>query len=431
MNKGLKIKEIIKGSIASMGGIKEGDIILSINGNPVNDEIDLIFHGSDEILNTVIKRDEKRINITLRRKENMELGIIPEPMKIKTCKNRCIFCFVSQLPPKMRRSLYIKDDDYRMSFLYGNFITLTNLTEEEKKRIVKQGLSPLYISVHTTNKEIRNIMLGNPDAPDIIEEIKFFAKNRIRLHTQIVLCPGYNDGDELKKTIRDLYRFYPYVESIGVVPVGLTRFRTNLREVTKYDAINAIKIINQFQKIFKRRHGKHIIYAADELYIKAKLPIPRTSYFDDFPQFENGIGMVALFNKMASKVKFPKLRINKKNLCTVTGISFYPFLKRFLEKIKEKTGIDIQIFGIENRFFGNTVTVTGLITGMDILRTLIGNIDKDTYLLIPDVMLKEKKDTFLDDLTTDDISRELSVKVFPVESTPQGLINALEVINEN
>ncbi len=430
MNKGLKVKEIIKESIASTGGIKEGDIIISINGNPVNDEIDLIFHGSDEILNTVIKRDKKRINITLRRKENMELGIVPEPMRIKTCRNRCIFCFVSQLPPKMRRSLYIKDDDYRMSFLYGNFITFTNLTEEEKKRIVRQKLSPLYISVHTTNKEIRNIMLGNPDAPDIIEEIRFFTKNRIRLHTQIVLCPGYNDGDELKRTIRDLYRFYPYVESIGVVPVGLTRFRTNLKEVTKNDAIDAINTITQFQKIFKRRHGRHIVYAADELYIKAELPIPRASHFDDFSQIENGIGMVALFNKMASRVRFPSLRINK-NLYTVTGMSFYPFLKRFLETTKEKTGIDIQIFAVENRFFGKTVTVAGLITGRDILRTLIGNIEKDSYLLIPDVMLREKKDTFLDDLTTDDISRELSVNVIPVESTPQGLINALEVINEN
>lgn len=342
-----------------------------------------------------------------------------------TCRNNCIFCFVNQLPKGLRKSLYIKDDDYRMSFLYGNYITLTNLRKEDKERIVEQRLSPLYISVHATSKIIRNKLLGNAKAPDILKEIKFFTDNKIRLHTQIVLCPGYNDGKELNKTIHDLCSFYPYVSSIAVVPVGLTMHsRQNIRHVEKEEARDALKIVESFQKRYKKKHGDPIVYGADELYIKAEIPFPPLKDYGDFPQIENGVGMVALFMNRVRKLKIPKLNLRKKRFLTFTGLSFYPFLKKFLKLLTEE-GINVDLMPIENRFFGTSITVTGLLTGKDVIKTLFDRKGGQEVVLVPDVVLKDREEMFLDDIALKDMEEALGLPMKKIESTPEGLIKGI------
>jgi putative radical SAM enzyme (TIGR03279 family) len=423
--KGVEIESVIKGSIAERSGLLCNDKIISINGHEVKDEIDLIFYGSEPFIELLIKRKDELMNIHIKNDEQSNLGIILKPFRIKTCRNRCIFCFVTQLPKGLRKTLYIKDEDYRMSFLYGNYITLTNLSENDKKRIVEQRLSPLYISVHSTDKDIRNRLIGNPSAPDIKKEIKFFASHRIRMHVQVVLCPGYNDDKELERTIRDLYKFYPYVASIAIVPVGITAHRReSIKTVDKNDAIKAIEIIQKFQARFKRRHGDNIVYAADELYIKAEKAFPPISDYGDLPQIENGIGMIPLFMHRAKRLKIPALPQNGKRFVTFTGISFYPYLTRFTERLN-KNGINIEVIPIENTFFGSTITVTGLLTGRDIISSLSGILKDDDIFLIPDVTLREANDMFLDDVSVQDINDIFGVESMVIEPTPEGLLSAI------
>jgi putative radical SAM enzyme (TIGR03279 family) len=312
-----------------------------------------------------------------------------------------------------------------MSFLYGNYVTLTNLRKEDKKRIIEQRLSPLYVSVHSTSKGLRNKLLGNVKAPDILKEIKFFTDKKIRLHMQIVLCPGYNDGKELQKTIHDLCSFYPYVSSIAVVPVGLTMHRRQtIRPVEKEEARDAVKIIESFQKRFKKKHGDPIVYGADELYIKAEIPFPPLKEYGDFPQIENGVGMVALFMNRVRKLKIPKLNLRKKRFLTFTGLSFYPFLKKFL-KLLNVEGISVDLMPVENQFFGTSVTVTGLLTGKDVIKTLFDRKGGQEMVLVPDVVLKDGEDIFLDDFTLKDMEEALGMPVKKIESTPEGLIQGI------
>ena len=301
---------------------------------------------------------------------------------------------------------------------------MTNLSDADKKRIVKQRLGPLYISVHSTNSEIRNKMIGNPGASDILKEIKFLASNKIRMHTQIVLCPGYNDGRNLEKTITDLYRYYPYVMSIAVVPVGLTAHRKKaIRPVEKDDAVKAIETIHKLQSRFKRKHGDHIVYAADELYIKAEMPFPPLQQYGDLPQIENGVGMVPLFLHQTKKAKIPEAA-KKNRFITFTGVSFYPHLSKFIDRLV-KAGIDIEAAAVENTFFGKSVTVTGLLTGRDVMKTLSGVAGKNDILLIPDVVMREGDEVFLDDVSRQDVEDILGVKTVIIESTPKGIVEAI------
>jgi putative radical SAM enzyme (TIGR03279 family) len=423
--KGLEIERIFSKSKAEKLGLLPGDVLVSINSHILRDPIDFTFYGSDTSIEMKVKRNGKDISLNFLRKEGEEFGAVFKPLKPKTCRNNCIFCFVNQLPKGLRKTLYIKDDDYRLSFLYGNYITLTNLNEEDKERIIKQRLSPLYVSVHSTNREVRNKLLGNSKAPDIMKELKFFTDKKIRFHTQIVLCPDYNDGNELYKTISDLHGFYPYVSSIAVVPVGLTAYRNHkIRPVEKRDAIDALKTINVFQKRFKKKHGEPIVYGADELYIKAELPFPPFKEYGDFPQIENGVGMVQYFMNSAKKIRFSRLHFHKGRFLSFTGISFYPFLKKFIKYLETK-GIKIDIIPVENRFFGKTVTVTGLLTGKDIIRSLLDRVDGYEAVLIPDVVLKEGEDLFLDDIKLKDMEYILKVPIKKISSTPEGLIEAI------
>lgn len=421
----LTIDHIKEGSNAEKLGLKKGDVIAAINNEPVKDIIDYMFHASGSSLNMDIIRGDKKLNVTVPRKDISSLDIELKSFKTKSCNNNCIFCFVNQLPKGMRKSLYLKDDDYRMSFLYGNYVTLTNLSKKDKERIVSQRLGPLYISVHTTNNELRRKMLGNKKAPDIIEDIKFFTSHKIRIHAQIVLCPGFNDGDELLNTIRDLSKFYPYILSISVVPVGLTKYRKKLvRPVEADEAKKVIEEVKKLQARFIKRHGDTLVYIADELYIDAGVPFPALKHYGDLPQLENGVGMVPLFLNSAKKAKLPKL-IEPRSIATFTGKSFMPYLTEFKKRLDTIDGLNLEVFEVENRHFGQSVTVAGLLTGKDILKSLVGKTRADC-LFIPDVTLRDGTNVFLDNVKIKDIEETLGIQAKVIESTPQGLIEGIK-----
>lgn len=420
---------VIKDSPAERAGIQSGDVILSINREKIRDVIDLMYYSHEEELDMRIRRDKKIKRLKINKPEDEDIGVVLKPFKIKRCRNRCIFCFVNQLPGGLRKTLYIKDEDYRMSFLFGNYITLTNLTDEDRKRIVHQRLSPLYVSVHSTDHRVRTKLLRNNAATDILHEIKWLTDNRIRIHAQIVICPGYNDGDNLVNTIRDLHKFYPYVMSVAVVPVGLTRFvKTDIRGLNEEEAIKTVRIVNGFQRRFMKRYGDAFVHGADELYIKANRRFPPLKYYGDFPQIENGVGMVPLFLHKANKLKIPSLK-SKKRYITFTGTSFYPFLKDLIDRLKERIFIDL--IEIKNNFFGEQVTVTGLLTGRDIIKSLVDIISNYDIILMPDVVLRDGRDLLLDDVAVKDIEQILGRPVMVFDSTPEGLIKSLEVLDDN
>lgn len=420
---------VIKGSHAEKAGIQSGDVILSINRRKVRDVIDLMYYCHEEALDMHIRRNRKIKRLKINKPWDEDIGVVLKPFKIKRCRNRCIFCFVNQLPKGLRKTLYIKDEDYRMSFLFGNYITLTNLSEEDKKRIIQQRLSPLYVSVHSTDQKVRTRLLRNNAATDILQEIKWLTDNRIRIHAQIVVCPGYNDGDNLVNTIRDLHRFYPYVMSVAVVPVGLTRFvKTEIRGLKEEEALKTVRVVNGFQRRFMKRYGDAFVYGADELYIKANRRFPPLKYYGEFPQIENGVGMVPLFLHKANRIKIPPLK-SRKRYITFTGVSFYPFLKGFVNRLKERISIDLVV--IKNNFFGEQVTVTGLLTGRDIIKSLVDIISNYDIILMPDVVLRDGRDLLLDDVAVADIEQILGKPVVVFDSTPEGLIKSLEVLDED
>lgn len=423
INKGVKIESVLPQSPACIAGIKAGDRIVSINRHPVKDALDLMFYAEEEFLKITVERDGKKLSFNIQ-KNALPLGIEVEPLRIKSCINKCLFCFVEQLPKGLRKSLYVKDEDYRASFLYGNYITLTNLKEKDYERIKKLRLSPLYISVHATDPEIRNTLLGNYEAPPIMFELKKLAKIKIRMHTQIVLCPGINDGKILEKTIIDLHKLYPFVSSIAIVPVGLTKYHKNeLTPVTKNKAEEVIKTAEMFQKRFRKKHGISFVYVADEFYIKAAKPFPPLNIYDDLPQIENGVGMVPLFMDKTTRLKIPSVKL-KRRFVTFTGISFYPYLVEFIEKLKKKN-VPIDVYPVKNNLFGETVSVTGLLSGEDIIKELACYVEPGDLLLIPDVTVRDSEDMFIDNLKIDDIEKILKVKSLKISPEPESLLNAV------
>ncbi|MBF0505478.1 MAG: DUF512 domain-containing protein [Nitrospirae bacterium] len=434
-NPGVEIESVAAGSSAERAGLLAGDKLIRVNGNKIKDAIDLMFYSHEPDLNFTVGRKGARMVISVSRSRNETggLGIELKTFHTKSCRNNCVFCFISQLPKGLRKSLYVKDDDYRMSFLYGNYITMTNLSPQERERIVTQRLSPLYISVHSTNTAIRNKMLGTQAAPNILKDIRYLVDKKIHMHTQIVLCPGYNDGKELEKTISDLYRFYPYVQSMAVVPVGLTAYRKKtLKPVDKDDAVRALDTVRKFQNRFRRKHGENIVYGADELYIKAGAELPPLDYYGELPQIENGVGMVSLFLQQAKKIRVPQALQQaagkaRKRFVTFTGVSFHPYLSRYAAKLA-KAGIEIEVFPVENSFFGTSVTVTGLLTGRDVIKSLSGVVDKNDVILVPDVVLRDEGDMFLDNISLKDIEEVLAVPAVAIPSTPQGITDAVSAL---
>lgn len=420
------ISKVYKNSIASELDIEEGDLLISINNEPISDIIEYRFLISDEYLELEIQKKNKEIYIYEIEKEyDEDLGIeFTNPIidKAKSCRNNCVFCFIDQLPEGMRDTLYFKDDDSRLSFLQGNFITLTNMSEEDINNIIKYRISPINISVHTTNPELRVKMLNNRFAGNVLDIIKRLSEAKIEMNCQIVLCPGYNDKEELEKTVSDLSKFYPYVKSAAAVPVGITKYRENLPTLEIFNEITAKETINQVHNLHKKylkELGTRFIFLSDEFYIIGNEKLLEYDEYEGFIQFENGVGMIV---KQETEVKnylsklesigSEKLNVSKR-VSIATGHSAYEFIKYISNYIMSKCkNLKIDVYKIVNNFFGDTITVSGLITATDIIDQLKDKDLGDT-LYIPRSMLKADEEIFLDDITLKKLEETLNMEVVP------------------
>ena len=432
----VKINEVVKGSLAQQHGILKDDELVSINKNNINDVLDYNFYTKDSKLKLLIKRDNKIIKIKINKPEFEDLGLEFDSYLMDGehhCKNKCIFCFIDQMPKGMRETLYFKDDDSRLSFLFGNYITLTNISRHEIDRIKKMRISPINISVHTTNPELRVFMMKNKNAGkalDVLYELAKFGnkhKNSIKINCQLVLCPGINDGEQLKSSLDDLISLYPAVQSIAVVPVGITKHRENLCPLESYNektASDVIEIVEQYANKCQNKFGEKVVFASDEFYITANKPLPDYFYYDDFAQLDNGVGICRMleYEFLSAMDDFEK-DDEKRELSIATGKAFYPIMVHLVDKAKEKWhNLDCNVYAIENDFFGHTITVTGLITGGDLINQLK---DKPLgeKLLISSSCFKSQSDVMLDDVTAEDIEKALNVKVQITQNDGYILLN--------
>ncbi len=417
------ISDVIKDSIAEELELEANDIILKINNKEVSDLIDFNFEILNEFLTLEVQKKDGSIEILEIEKDyNDQLGIIFESAvfdKIKLCQNHCIFCFVDQQPKGLRKTLYVKDDDYRLSYLQGTYITLTNLSEDDKKRIANLKLGPLYISVHTTNPELRSLMLNNKNAAFIMNQLDFLNKNDIPFHAQIVLCPNFNDSNELIKTLNDLYKFKKVLQSIAIVPLGLTKFKQQLnsdkimQKIDENIANETISIVDNFNKKIK----KNLAQVSDEFFIITNKPIPNKKYYGKFSQIEDGVGTIRLIlEDFEKRKKSLPLSLNNttKNLYIIfTKASYYAF-KDIIKTLNKIDGLNIKPLVIKSNFWGEDVTVSGLLTGQDILDYFNENF-KDTQdikdIILPSIMLKPFSNRFLDDITINDLESELNCHI--------------------
>jgi putative radical SAM enzyme (TIGR03279 family) len=424
----LEITAVEPDSIGAELDLVAGDCVLAVNGQAVRDILDFqIYAATEDLLLEVRKRDGELWDLEIEKDAPDLLGLHFEHPEPTQCGNNCIFCFVHQLPRGMRSTLYVKDEDYRFSYLYGSYVTLTNIGEEEIERIVTQKLSPLYVSVHATEEQLRQKLIGRP-GPPILDLLKKLTTAGIEIHTQIVLCPGYNDGQELERTVEDLQGLYPGVRSLAVVPVGLTGYRQRLPQLRPPGADEARSVLDTlhgFQDRFLAQAGSRFVHAADELYLTAGTEFPELGNYEDLAQLENGVGMIPLFRAEAAEVLAEAEPLTVPVVSTITGESAYPELARFIGALCAKIGVDIHLYPVRNEFFGGHVSVTGLLTGQDIIAQLRGGLLGE-FLLVPDVMLKEGEDVFLDDLSLLDLERELGVHVSKVSSTPWGILEGIE-----
>lgn len=414
------IEKVKKNSIAKELGIEPGDILLAINDKDIKDVIDYKYLISDDYVFVTIQKANGEIwDLEIEKDFDEDLGIIftnPLMDKARNCKNKCMFCFIDQLPKGMRKTLYFKDDDSRLSFLQGNFITLTNMSDDEIDRIVRYRLSPINISVHTTDPELRKKMLNNKNAGKIYDILKKFSAAGIQMNCQIVLCPGVNDGMNLEKTIDDLWKLYPQVTSVAVVPVGATKFREGLYELKTYNyelANGLLEYIHEKQKKFLDKRNTRFIYASDEFYLLADKKIPEYEEYECFPQLENGVGLIRLFHyQIINALKKIKTNIHlDREYVIATGTIAYRFMSEIAELINNKfEGLKLKVVPIENNFFGKTITVSGLITGEDLIEQLKHHEIKDG-VIIPKSMLKQDEDVFLDDITLEELEKALNSKI--------------------
>jgi len=420
-NEDTTISYVEPGSLAEEAGIIPGDKLITVNGHSVHDILEYRYLISEYEVELEILKTDQSIEVITIENDYEDLGIEFRQGLIDTaqsCKNKCIFCFIDQLPKGMRETVYFKDDDTRLSFLQGNYVTLTNLTDQEIDRLIAMHISPINISVHTTNPSLRVTMLKNPNAAKIYDIMKKFAENGIYMNCQIVLCPGYNDKDELDRSITDMAALYPYVASCSVVPVGLTRYRDGLCELKAFDALSSLATIRQIeehQKKFRKEFGINLVYAADEFYINAKLPVPDSSHYDGFPQIENGVGLIAsMQDEFDSAIDLIKQGKYCKNVAIATGEISYDFISGLADRLMQKcTGLKITVYSVKNEFFGGGVNVSGLCTASDIIRTLKNEPVYDE-LFIPDCMLRDGEDIFLDNITLYELEEKLNMKITPV-----------------
>jgi len=428
----VKIFDVTTGSHADKAGIKKGETLLSINSNEIVDVLDYRFYQVNRKLTLEVEDEDKNVRtIEMTKGEYEEIGLEFETYlmdKQHSCRNKCIFCFIDQLPKGMRESLYFKDDDSRLSFLFGNYITLTNITEHEIDRIIKMHISPINVSVHTTNPELRCKMMNNRFAGDTLKYLKRFADAGITLNCQIVSCPGINDGDELVRTLTDLENLG--VNMTAIVPVGLTRYRENLYPLvpyTKETAGQTIDIIEKMGDECVKKHGRRIFFPGDEFYLLAEREIPSPEFYEDFSALEDGIGMIAYLTDDVGW-KLEELDADESLCHKVTiacGEGVFPYMKRIMSMINEKfPNITINTRAIKNNFFGGGVNVSGLVTGGDLIDQLRGD-DLGDRLIIPSSMLRFENDLFLDDVSTDDVERELGVTLVPVNNNGNDLVEAV------
>ncbi len=417
------ISEVQKGSPAYRAGIKAGDTLVSLNGEEIVDVLDYRFYQNDSKVKIEFLNAKGRLKAkTVKKNAEDELGLCFETYLMdsqRSCKNKCVFCFIDQLPKGLRQSLYFKDDDSRLSFLFGNYITLTNLTEHEISRIIKMHISPVNISVHTTNPELRVQMMKNKHAGEVLKIIDRLNEAGIRMNCQLVLCPDFNDGEELEKTLADLTA-KENIGCIAAVPVGLTKHREGLPELKPFDkdrALKTLEILERFGEETKKATGQRKVFASDEFYIIAEKPIPEADFYEDFLQLENGVGLWALLKSEAnSAIEDAEALENERTVSIATGVSAYPLICEIVDKIKEKChNLDVNVYPIKNEFFGEQITVSGLITGGDILNQLEGKSLGDE-LLIPSSMLRFENDLFLDDMHIDALAEKLGVKVTAVNN---------------
>lgn len=431
-----RIKSVEKDSIAEELEIEPGDILLSIDGVPIVDIIDYMFLTNDESLEMEIQKPDGEIwTFDIEKDFDEPLGLEFENPIIdhaKRCTNKCVFCFIDQLPKGLRETLYFKDDDSRLSFLQGNFVTLTNLKEMDIDRIIRYRISPINVSVHTTDPELRKRMLGNRFAGNIMERLEKLTSGGITVNAQIVLCPGYNDGDALDRTLNDLKRFHPNLNSVAIVPIGLTKHREGLLPMASFDQIKALDVIERveaFQIEALKTLDTRFAFLADEFYIQAKLPFPADDAYESYIQLEDGIGMI---RKLMTEVddllsKKPK-KVNKRRIAIITGVAAAPYLSEIARKIEAcYPDICIKIIEIENRFFGEKITVAGLITGTDIIEQIaesdsLSDID---FALLPSAMFRADEEVLLDDVTLSELESRFGIPVFKVETEGKALMSAL------
>lgn len=420
----VKIIGIDKGSPAEKAGIRPGQTLVSINKNSITDVLDYRFYMFDAHLSVLLlNEDRSPVTVEVNKEEYEDLGLEFETFlmdKQMGCHNKCIFCFVDQTPKGMRKSLYFKDDDTRMSFLFGSYTTLTNLKEDDIQRIIKLKISPINISVHTTNPQLRVEMMGNKTAGEKLRFIKMLTDAGIKVNSQLVLCPGINDGPELERSMSDLEKLTPNLQSIAVVPVGITKHRKGLYPLTTYTkegALAVVKTVEAYGEKFLKAHGERITYAADEFYLKAGLPIPQPEFYGEFAQLENGVGMMALMeDEFESALEDAEGSDEPVEATLATGTAAYEFIHKLAQRAKTKfPNSNVRVQAIVNDFFGHEVTVAGLVTGQDLVAQLSGK-SLGKKLVIPSCMLRHEQDKFLDDMTLEELEEHLGIPVQIVEN---------------
>ena len=430
------ILQVLDGSRAARAGIRNGDVLITINGKEIHDVLDYRFYLAERSVTLSLMRNGEPVSVSIRKGEYDDIGLefeTPLMDKKHSCENKCIFCFIDQLPRGLRDSLYFKDDDSRLSFLHGNYITLTNLHDHDIDRIIQMHISPVNVSVHTTNPELRKKMMHNKRAGEVLSYLDRLAEGGIKLCAQIVLCRGINDGDELMRSMRDLKALYPALSSVSIVPAGLTRYRDRLYPLTPYtpqECEAILQTVNAFGDECLAELGTRLFYPADELYIKAGLPLPPEDFYEEFAQIENGVGMLTELNaefeeelryldELEGRYTLPR------RVSIATGHAAYDHIRKLCDRLSAVLpALQCTVYPITNRFFGEEITVSGLLTGTDMREQLIGKELGDS-LLIPSATLRADGDLFLDGMTPEELSASLGVPVIPVDNRGDALLCAL------
>ena len=426
------IRGVESGSPAARAKIRAGEELLAINGQEIVDVLDYRFYMMDKRLELTLRSGAGERKVSVKKGEYEELGLTFDTYLMdreRSCRNQCIFCFIDQMPPGMRETLYFKDDDARLSFLYGNYITLTNLTEHDIERTIRMKISPVNISVHTTNPELRCKMMHNRFAGESLSILRRLADGGIAMNAQLVLCPGINDGAELERSMRDLAEYLPALRTVSCVPVGLTKYRDGLyplRPYTKEEAADVVAQVEAFGDEMKARHGTRVFYASDEFYLKAGLPLHGGDFYEDYGQLENGVGMLTLQREQfRDALPFFEPDGRKRNFSIATGVAAAPFLQKLVDEARETWhNLNGRVYPIVNDFFGHEITVAGLITGQDLISQLRGK-DLGDELLLPDVLLKFHEDVFLDDVTLSEVQEALGVPITMVGSDGYELLRCM------